>query len=297
MLASTLFKRLVYETSVSDVDPYAPPEENPLARSDRVVQRSDLHQPMVEARYERAIQLIVNKLKSTHSDIRGWDIVIKTSQTQHHSYSYTPLTDEHSVIIDVLKDPDLKQLLPTLKRYAFSQEQRERIRDAVNMAKLEAKRYMRSEADKQASQETTPVAQIPAKDVPQKIVLPKGSTKGIDNPYWSKPINRYAGAPSGAPLHASQRLLLHTINSVLKKHGIPLLSVAYVGHHKDGTYHLSNFIIKNSNDSVIWRKYDMGGGSGQNWVYLNGEKYNTTTLTSATLSQQETLLRKTGLIK
>jgi hypothetical protein len=278
MLITTLIKSLVYEGADDQVDPYADPAETNIERADRLARKTTHWAEITDARADRAAEQISKELgKKANREV----------QIGERAY----------VLKKVAENPAYARQMKIFFKSMRASELADHARKASEEAKRAAKKDLTTQAKTAIAATATNIKEIPSAQVPQTIAIPGGSKRGIDNPYWSKPSRRYAGPPAGAPLHSTQLLLMHKINTLLQKHGITPLTVAYVGFHQHGSSYLSNFVIMNPSGSVIWRKYDVGGGSGQNWVYLNGQKTQTSNLTERPPQDQDDLLRQAGLIK
>lgn len=131
------------------------------------------------------------------------------------------------------------------------------------------------------------VGQIP-------VVIPNGR-KGIDNPFFKHvgpAAGRYAGHPSGYTFSAPMRRMYLAFEIMLKRHG-QTLDKLYVGRVQ-GAY--INFVATSSNGKFVWYKYDMGGGSGQNHVFLNGTKMKSSELMAKSSIQQDAELKNNGVV-
>lgn len=138
---------------------------------------------------------------------------------------------------------------------------------------------------------------IPVANIPKKLQMSPGS-KGIDNPYWLS--GEYAGHPSGFNFSTPMKTIYVSLEATLNRHGLTLdplyvgrYPIAYMAGPAKGPI---NFVTQTSNLKVTWRKYDVGGGSGQNWLFLNGTKMNTSNFMSLTEPQRDTLLKSSGVI-
>jgi hypothetical protein len=58
------------------------------------------------------------------------------------------------------------------------------------------------------------------------------------------------------------------LSKVLEDRGLPGFNKLYAGKLR-GKY--TNMIVANKGNTFVWRVYDSGPGSGQNWVYIDGE--------------------------
>ena len=136
---------------------------------------------------------------------------------------------------------------------------------------------------------------VPAASIPKQILTnPSSQRSAVANPYWtnSAPGGAYAGHPTGYKWSTPIQKLYANIITALKRNGLDL-PIAYVGRPNGVSI---NFIMLSGNKKFVWRKYDMGGGSGQNWVFLNGEKFHTSTFVAMTPAKQDAELKRTGVI-
>lgn len=135
-------------------------------------------------------------------------------------------------------------------------------------------------------------SQIPEERVP--ATLSSGVGGKFQNPYFASDIDRYAGAPEGFPWTPHMHKVYNKLKDILKKNGIPGFTVAFGSVFIDpvnrgaGLHNFPNFAVIAANGSFVWRRYDRGGGSGQNWVYVNGQKMNAQRFISFSTSSDPT---------
>lgn len=133
--------------------------------------------------------------------------------------------------------------------------------------------------------------QIPVAQIPRKLRTgPAGSL--IDNPYFKSA--EYAGPPVGYKFSTPMRTIFVSLESTLRRHGLTL-GTLYVGRH-GGVGGPINFVTATANNNIVWRKYDAGGASGQNWLYLNGARMNTSSFIRLTEAQRDAALKLNGVI-
>jgi hypothetical protein len=128
---------------------------------------------------------------------------------------------------------------------------------------------------------------IPPGKVP--VTIDTGTSK-LKNPYHLFANQRYAGDPYKFPFSTPSLDTFLTINAALKRNGIPEIDTLYAANYTPTS--CLNFIGVNPTDTVVWYKYDRGGGTGQNYLYINGTKIQTTHLTLLSEPQQDALLKK-----
>lgn len=134
--------------------------------------------------------------------------------------------------------------------------------------------------------------QIPAAQIPQYIQT--GASK-FANPWHNNVVagEQYAGHPSAYNFSSVTSKTYAQLETLLKANGLTLTTM-YAGRPKPGVP--INFGIITNNGKFVWRKYDMGGASGQNFCLLNGQRYQTSSLIAMPPAQFTALLKKTGVI-
>ena len=147
------------------------------------------------------------------------------------------------------------------------------IHNKILVAQNSASEYIAKSIDKSKTE------QIPESQVPLQIS--SGAKGKFQNPYFLSDVGRYAGDPENFPWTPHMHKMYTALKDILDKNGIPGFTVAYgstiVDSVRQGAslINYSNFAVIGANGKLIWRKYDKGGGSGQNWLYINGNKTNT----------------------
>ena len=133
--------------------------------------------------------------------------------------------------------------------------------------------------------------QIPVAQIPQKLGTSPGATN-IDNPYFKGA--GYAGPIAGYKFSTPMQRIYVSLEATLKRHGLTL-GTLYVGRHGGPTGPI-NFVTEAGGSKLVWRKYDAGGASGQNWIYLNGHKMNTSSFIQMTEPQRDAALKVNKVI-
>lgn len=121
-------------------------------------------------------------------------------------------------------------------------------------------------------------------NVPTKISIGKSS---FTNPYHAGNNSKYAGHPDGYPLSSPMLAIYEDLKRVFDRNGVPGFSVCYAARIDK---HI-NFAFIGVNNKFVWRKYDVGGGSGQNWIYLAGNKMKTSDFMSLPPAKQDALIQ------
>lgn len=108
---------------------------------------------------------------------------------------------------------------------------------------------------------------------PTKLAMFHGGKAGTDNPaLYSAAHKRFAGRPWDFSWWTSKRLQEYkAFSDLLKRNGKNGFTKMYAGMYH-GQY--LNFVMIGDDGNFVWRVYDQGGGSGQNWLYINGKKTN-----------------------
>jgi hypothetical protein len=141
-------------------------------------------------------------------------------------------------------------------------------------------------------------AQVPPpatfKKMPEKLELPtaSGGTSKITNPADNLSKGK-VGSPFDMPLHPTQQRILMIITKTCLDNNIKPVNTMFFGVYGGS---IQNFVAHNDDKSIVWRKYDAGGGSGQNWMFLNGNKIATTSFTETDDAGRLRLLRQHKVI-
>jgi hypothetical protein len=103
---------------------------------------------------------------------------------------------------------------------------------------------------------------------------------------------KYVGHPAHFPRWKGdwKRRLL-SINDMLTRNGKSGLQMMYSSRMGGGSKYFNFFIIGADGD-FVWRKYQTSPQNGQNWVYINGKKMNTSILDDMTPKKQDKLISK-----
>jgi hypothetical protein len=118
---------------------------------------------------------------------------------------------------------------------------------------------------------------VPESQIPEKITTGKNK---FNNPYFQGTDNRYAGDPK-AFNWTPQMLKMYTrLDHILTSRGLAGFNMMYASTARVSNANLSNFALFGAGGKVIWRKYDMGYGSGKNLVYIAGVKYEAANIVS-----------------
>ena len=118
-------------------------------------------------------------------------------------------------------------------------------------------------------------------------IILSNNTK-ITNPLTRSDVMSYEGPIIGVDLCRQKRNFV-LISNKLNDHGIFLDYIWFAKFNRENkeVYH---FVAKSNDNRIHWRKYEgNASGSGQNWIYIDGIKYKTTTFLSW---NNETLLQK-----
>lgn len=175
----------------------------------------------------------------------------------------------------------------------------EEIEKAIKAERRKAKKAKEDAAVAALANSTAPTAPgstLAPTSIPA-LVPTKPGAKGVQNPYVLNDAAQgpgYAGAPSRYKFTTQMQRLYNEIESALRRNGKTLATI-YVGRPYTG-YSAINFIATTTDSKFVWRKYDPGPGAGQNFVFLNGHKMNTSTFVGSTPVQQDALLKQHGVI-
>jgi len=133
----------------------------------------------------------------------------------------------------------------------------------------------------------------PPKIMPTKLPVAGARRRPIDNPYNTPNAKKkYAGHVAHYP-HWSDywKDQIMQVEDMLKRNGKGGLTTMYASTHDNGGGRF-NFVITGANGNLTWRKYDPSPGAGQNWVILDGEKMNMSSLLSANKDKQDKMIQK-----
>jgi hypothetical protein len=161
-----------------------------------------------------------------------------------------------------------------VQRATAQRERAEKVSAGTGGLQTEITRILKLEAIRRTStrQKGKISKQIPESKVPEKISSGKGK---FGNPYFVSPDKRYAGDPAFFPFSSPMLIMYYELDEILTTNGFEGLTTMYASSIVHGNKNLNNFVVIGAKGKFMWRKYDMGGGSGQNWVYVNGDKMHT----------------------
>lgn len=132
-------------------------------------------------------------------------------------------------------------------------------------------------ADAGKVRDSTEPVTIPEDQVPQK--LSTTGKNGFQNPYFLSKVGRYAGDLDHYPWASAQMVSAYNqLKEILEQHGIAPFTVIYGGLMLNHGSKYANFAAVAGNGKLIWRKYDAGGGSGQNWIIIGGKNMKTSSV-------------------
>jgi hypothetical protein len=185
------------------------------------------------------------------------------------------ISNDYAVPNTPENQPLIQSALRKYKRYVFLNARRMNIHNDILIAKQSASAHVLAQQGKVAG------PQIPESNVPAQISSGKGKFR---NPYFLSDVGRYAGDPVHFPWTVQMQRMYKTLEDILTKHGLLGFSVIYgstlvlqSSYTPIALSNNQNFAATNANGKLVWRKYDMGGGSGQNWIYVDGQKMKTST--------------------
>lgn len=133
------------------------------------------------------------------------------------------------------------------------------------------------------------VKQFKQKDIPKTIRTKPGSPTvkgGFSNPYYSGTELKYAGPPGGYDWKY-QAENFFALRKALNELGFNIDQL-YVGIWENRGNRI-NMAAVGAGGRFVWRKYDPSPGAGQNWVYIDGSKMNTSDFLAMTPAEQARL--------
>lgn len=154
-------------------------------------------------------------------------------------------------------------------------------KDAKNSKRWEAKS---GKVDAQIAAGNT----IPADQVPNRIST---GSSWINNPYHIAANGQYAGQIGAYPFSPASKATVDSINDALVRNGIPPLMTLYAGF-REKYAQLNCIAVGGKRGEIVWYKYDVGGGSGQNYLYISGTKCSTSSLAHQQPGTQDALIAK-----
>lgn len=134
-----------------------------------------------------------------------------------------------------------------------------------------------------------PVKIAPA-NVPFKVPTSSDPTASkINNPYHGNGYTDvYAGSAEHYHWSAVMEAMYLEFDAILTRNGIDSFDRVYAGRHAGKDI---NFIAIAAGGDFVWRKYDVGGGSGQNHVWIAGNKISASSLTGIPPGKQDKLVK------
>jgi hypothetical protein len=187
--------------------------------------------------------------------------------------SWVRVSNDVVVPNTAVNQPLIQQAMATYQRFQQLANAKVAMHNKILVAQGSASAYVSQSIDKPTTE------QIPETQVPAQISSGKGKFR---NPYFLSNVGRYAGVAENFPWTPHMHKMYVTVKDILDKNGVPGFTVAYGSTFVDpvrqgaSLISCSNFAVIGASGKFVWRKYDLGGGSGQNWVYVDGEKMNTT---------------------
>lgn len=121
-----------------------------------------------------------------------------------------------------------------------------------------------------------------------KISSGKGK---FENPYLlgGTDSDRYIGSPENYKDFSLQmKKQYEELKSILAANGLHIDTLYASKHVYKGNRF--NFAGIGAGGRFVWRKYDPAPGAGQNWVYIDGERLNTSTFLSMPVAKRQKLL-------
>lgn len=135
------------------------------------------------------------------------------------------------------------------------------------------------------------LATEPAK-VPKKLPKMLGLPPSLDNPYYMSGTHAAGLAKDvvlAIKMSSTFKKYYLLLSDALERNHLPGFTVMYYGAY--GAQAITNFITYAVEGRLVWRKYDVGGGSGQNWLYVDGRQM-VNPFTTNDKAKQDELLRK-----
>lgn len=151
----------------------------------------------------------------------------------------------------------------------------------------EQKKSQRGSASDSFDQYAKKVPKLsPPSIMPTKI--PVKNKRPINNPWvTANATKQYAGNvfhyPDWSPYWKDQ---IMQVEDMLNRNNKGGLGMMYASTH-DNSGARFNFVITGANGNLTWRKYDPSPGAGQNWIFLNGQKMNTSRLLGMDKAKQD----------
>ncbi len=185
---------------------------------------------------------------------------------------------------------DIENTVGLLDRYYKRQKYFQNKVKEFQDTKVKIAKGQRKDTRVQASKTFDSLAKtIPKVAAPSPIPtkIPVKNKRPIQNPYVNvHATNQYAGNVFHYPdWSAYWKNQIVQISDILKRNGKGGLELMYASTHSGGARF--NFVITGANGNLTWRKYDPAPGAGQNWIFLNGKKLNTSSLLNMNNATQD----------
>jgi hypothetical protein len=140
-----------------------------------------------------------------------------------------------------------------------------------------------------ASQATEKTFIIPENQIPPKISTVLNKPGKMENPYFKGDFYRYAGSVNGYQWTSMYWEYYIFLKEAFERNNIPGFTIIYASTILN-KYKCTNFMAYAVDGKFCWKKYDVGGGSGQNNTFINGAMRSP--LWQHTTETQDELLRK-----
>lgn len=203
------------------------------------------------------------------------------------------LTNSGTYVIANDAPAAVKAAVERIRKMEARRDQLQAVRDQIENAKRRHESQQRKKEKEQklataatAAWAKAPQITIPAAKVPAKVSTGAGMAT---NPYHGAGnTDQYAGSPLHYSWTAQMKPNFVEIQNALERNGIAPLDRIYAARYQGGP---TNFICIGAGGRLVWRKYDVGGGSGQNWIFVDGVKMNASALTGNPPAVQDQILQ------
>lgn len=113
----------------------------------------------------------------------------------------------------------------------------------------------------------------------------------IANPYYlGYNASRFVGSPSDYSFSPVSEQTFVILRTILQRNGMDF-DVMYASRF--GKKSLINYMVTANDNRFVWRKYQTNQQNGMNWVYINGEKIQTSRFLSLDSNRQDQLIQST----
>lgn len=202
----------------------------------------------------------------------------------HIPYPVSRVTGVNEVKIqpNTTEHAEFQRILVRIRRLEALEELQDEYRHAVMTERDNRKKQARGKARQKsgawiAQQQQNNTNTKPSSNPPQLTFKPSKSKSGksfrMDNPFHkdrSGGKDQFVGHPAYYQSWTPQMLAMYyQISQQLAAEGRPPLKTMYAGRQNS-----ISFVVV-ADDNFVWRKYDPSPGAGQNWVYVDGKKMNT----------------------